>query len=126
METMNKRQKKKFRKKNGYKSIKNAYISLLISRVGDRYSDLCDGRTLIQITTGKKNKAKPHIVSANLYTNIQVADTQPGMISPDDGVIEINTTFQANTVELPEEYYRKQLERFGGKDHYEQETEKEV
>ena len=123
---MNKRQKKKFVKKNRYKSIKNAYMSLLISRVGDRYSDLCDGRTIIQITTGKKNKAKPHIVSANLYTNIQVADTQPGMISPDDGVIETNTTFQANTVELAEEYYRWIHGMLGGKDHYEQETEKEV
>ena len=123
---MNKRQKKKFVKKNRYKSIKNAYISLLISRVGDRYSDLCDGRTLIHIRTGKKNKAKPYIVSVKLYTNIQMGDTQPGMISPDDGVIETNTTFQANTVESPEEYYRKMLEMFGGKDHYEQETEKEV
>lgn len=61
-----------------------------------------------------------------LYTNIQMADTQPGMISPDDGVIETNITYQTNVIESAEEYYRKMLEMFGGKDHYEQETEKEV
>ena len=119
---MNKRQKKKFVKKNKYKSIKNAYMSLLISRIGDKYSDLCNERNLIQITIGKKNKAKPHIVSVKLYTNIQVANTQPGMISPDDGVIVPDITYQA----LAEEYYRWSHGLFGGKDHYEQETEKEV
>lgn len=66
---MNKRQKKKFRKKNGYKLIKNAYMSLLISRVDDHCSDLCDGRNLICITTGKKNKEKPYIVSVKLRIN---------------------------------------------------------
>ena len=119
---MNKRQKKKFKKKNGYKSIKNAYMSLLISRIGDKYSDLCDGETLIQLTSGKKSKAKPYILSVKLYTNIQVANTQPGMISPDDGVIAPDITYQA----LAEEYYRWSHGMIGGKDHYEQETEKEV
>ena len=98
---MNKRQKKKFKKKNGYKSIKNAYISLLISRIGDKYSNLCDGETLIQLTSGKKNKAKPYIVSVKLYTIVFGICT----ISHDkfnDGVFTIDTTYQANKVELPE------------------------
>ena len=98
---MNKRQKKKFKKKNGYKSIKNAYMSLLISRIGDKYSDLCDGETLIQLTSGKKSKAKPYIASAKLYTMAFGIRT----ISHDkfnDGVLTIDTTYQANTIELPE------------------------
>ena len=94
---MNKRQKKKFKKKNNHKTYEGAMRQKILEVVEDH----CSGtNNIILITTGKRNRKLKNIKSVRVLKHVSLC---PDSIAKDSCDKEVEIEFKATKFPLPKE-----------------------